>query len=144
MFAADIDLEFAGDPGDATGLRPRPIRLGPDEIDGDRQGNLPHDVGDEDEGPRGDPDDDYRSQGPLEVVGDLGGELGDAAADLLPRPQDPLDIGIDTHGRERGTTEDSGSRESLGFIMFKSRYARTARIGNNKREKYRATTRDES
>lgn len=111
MLPLDIDLEVARDPGLTAGLRARAIGFGADEVDGHGDGDLPGDIGEEEEGPGGDADeDDGGGDGALEVGGDGGAELGDAARDLLFRPQHALDLGLGAHGgRGGGGGEEEGA-----------------------------------
>lgn len=74
MLSSNIDLEVAGDLRGAVGLRARPVRLHPDEIDGQRQGDPPDEVRKKEERTGGNADEDNgRPRRPDEVAGDLGG-----------------------------------------------------------------------
>lgn len=92
--ALDIDLEIKRCGGVPTGLGPGAVRVGPDEIDGDWQGNAPDEVSDEEEGPGGHGDDDGGRLRGREVCCYIRGQLGDPRGNLVLGPKDALYVSV--------------------------------------------------
>lgn len=87
VLPGDVDFEVGGDPRPAAGLGAVAVRLGAHEVHGERRVDAADQVGEEEERPRGDADDDGGLAQGAEVGGELGGHLRHPGGDLGLRPQ---------------------------------------------------------
>ena len=99
MLALDINLQVQGNRGSAVGLSTGAVRLGSDEIDGEGEGQVTDEVGQEEKSASGDAEEDRRRREGMEVSRNLRGDVGDTAGDLVLTPQNPLYVTL--HGSRR-------------------------------------------
>lgn len=119
MLPFDIHLNIARYPRSATRLGSGPVGLGANEIDGNRQLDLLHEVGQEEKGARGDPHEHDGRWELLEVVRNLRGEFGYSRGDFFLGPQNPFYGVVQSHGETKLLQTRERQREMVLTVVEK-------------------------
>ena len=113
MLPFDISLQIQGNRGSAVGLGAGAVGLDPDKIDGEGEGEVADEVGQEEKSAGGDADEDRRRREGIEVGRNLEGDIKDTTGDLILTPQNPLYVGL--HG-----SRPAGGRLGLRFRQLET------------------------